>query len=58
MQNFIENIRSKIIGQEVLKSIKPDQMIIKLVQEELITILGSNNESLNIAKKTKEMINK
>ena len=49
VKNFIENIRSKIIGEEVLKSIKPDQMIIKLVQEELISILGSNNEPLNIA---------
>lgn len=50
VKNFIESIRSNIIGQEVLKSIKPDQMIIKLVQEELIKILGSNNEPLNIAK--------
>ena len=40
---FIENIKSNIIGQEVLKSIKPDQMIIKFVQEELIRVLGSNN---------------
>ena len=50
VKNFIENIRSNIIGQKVLKSIKPDQMIIKLVQDELIKILGSNNEPLNIAK--------
>ena len=44
VKSFIENIKSNIIGQEVLKSIKPDQMIIKLVQDELIKILGSNNE--------------
>ena len=50
VKNFIENVKSNIIGQEVLKSIKPDQMIIKLVQEELIKILGLNNEPLNIAK--------
>ena len=50
VKKFIENIKSNIIGQEVLKSIKPDQMIIKLVHEELIKILGSNNEPLNIAK--------
>ena len=43
VKNFIESIKSNIIGQEVLKSIKPDQMIIKLVHEELIKILGSNN---------------
>ena len=48
VKNFIENIKSKILGQEVLKSIKPDQMIIKLVYDELVSILGSNNEDLNI----------
>ena len=39
-----------IVGKEVLKSIKPDQMIIKLVQDELIRILGENNEPLKIEK--------
>ena len=51
VKNFIDNVKSNILGQEVLKSIKPDQMIIKLVQDELIKILGSNNEPLNIAQK-------
>ena len=50
VKDFIENVKSNIIGQEVLKSIKPDQMIVKFVQEELIKILGLNNEPLNIAK--------
>jgi len=51
VKNFIDNIKTNIIGQEILKSIKPDQMIIKLVQDELIKILGDNNEELNIEKK-------
>ena len=50
VKDFIDNVKSNIVGKEVLKSIKPDQMIIKLVQEELIKILGLNNEPLNIAK--------
>jgi len=50
VKDFINNIKSNIVGKEVLKSIKPDQMIIKLVQDELIKILGSNNETLNIDK--------
>tara|TARA_B100001123_G_C15255555_1_gene1004530 strand:+ start:70 stop:1440 length:1371 start_codon:yes stop_codon:yes gene_type:complete len=48
VKDFVENIKSNIIGQEVLKSIKPDQMIIKLVHDELVKILGSDNESLKI----------
>ena len=50
VKDFINNIKNNIIGKEVLKSIKPDQMIIKLVQDELINILGSNNEPLKIEK--------
>ena len=50
VKDFINNIKKQIIGTEILKSIKPDQMIIKLVQDELINILGSNNEPLKIEK--------
>ena len=50
VKDFINNIKLNIVGKEVLKSIKPDQMIIKLVQDELIRILGENNEPLNIEK--------
>ena len=50
VKDFINNVKSNIIGQEILKSIKPDQMIIKLVQDELINILGKDNKELNIEK--------
>ena len=50
VKDFINNVKLNIVGKEVLKSIKPDQMIIKLVQDELIRILGENNEPLKIEK--------
>ena len=50
VKEFINSVKSNIVGKEVLKSIKPDQMIIKLVQDELINILGVNNEPLKIEK--------
>jgi len=50
VREFINNVKANIIGKEVLKSIKPDQMIIKLVQDELILILGTNNQPLKIEK--------
>jgi len=50
VREFINNVKANIIGKEVLKSIKPDQMIIKLVQDELIQILGTNNQPLKIKK--------
>ena len=50
VREFINNIKTNIVGKEVLKSIKPDQMIIKLVQDELVQILGANNQPLKIEK--------
>ena len=50
VKDFIDNVKSNILGKEILKSIKPDQMIIKLVQDELIKILGENNAPINIQK--------
>ena len=49
VKDFINSVKENILGKEVLKSIKPDQMIIKLVQDELVNILGSENQPLNIA---------
>ena len=48
VKDFITAVRENILGKEVLKSIKPDQMIIKLVQDELVNILGSENQPINI----------
>ncbi len=48
VKEFVNKVKNNILGKEVLKSIKPDQMIIKLVQDELIDILGSNNQPLKL----------
>ncbi len=49
VKEFINSIKSNILGKEILKSVKSDQMIIKLVQDELVKILGSENKSLNLS---------
>ena len=51
-KDFIENVKSKAIGQEVIKSISPDQMIIKIVNDQLTELLGSENDSLKLNAKT------
>ena len=48
VKDFINSVKENILGKEVLKSIKPDQMIIKLVQDELVNILGSENQPVII----------
>lgn len=47
-KKFIEDVKPKIIGQEVLKSVTPGQMIIKIVNDELINVLGSEKSELNL----------
>jgi signal recognition particle subunit SRP54 len=47
VKEFITNIKPKAIGQEIIRSTSPGQMIIKIVYDELVTILGSKNEELN-----------
>ncbi len=50
-KNFIEDIKSKALGQEVLKSISPGQMVVKIVNDELISVLGSINSEINFKSK-------
>jgi len=47
-KNFIESVKPKIVGQEVLKSVTPGQMIVKIVYDELVQVLGSEASDLNL----------
>jgi len=46
-KEFIEKIRQKAVGQEILRSIVPGQMIVKIVYDELVNFLGEKNQELN-----------
>ncbi len=48
VKEFISNVKPKAIGQEIIKSTSPGQMIVKIVYDELVNILGSKNEGLNL----------
>ena len=47
VKQFIENIKPKAIGQEIIRSTSPGQMLVKIVNDELIKILGIKNQELN-----------
>jgi signal recognition particle subunit SRP54 len=47
-RDFIERIRQKAIGQQVIQSIQPGQQIIKLIHDELVVLLGSGNAALEL----------
>ena len=47
-KKFIENIKEKAIGQKVIQSIHPGQQIIKIINDELVELLGSQNAELEL----------
>ena len=47
-KEFIANVKPKAIGQEVLKSITPGQLLVKIVYDELVKILGSEKSEINL----------
>ena len=48
-RDFIERVKTKSLGAEVVQSIQPGQQIIKIIHDELVDLLGSQNAALNIA---------
>jgi len=47
-RDFIESVRQKAIGQQVIQSIQPGQQIIKIIHDELVVLLGSANVGLTL----------
>ncbi|MEY2465788.1 MAG: signal recognition particle subunit [Verrucomicrobiota bacterium] len=48
-RDFIERVKTKAIGAEVVQSIQPGQQIVKIIHDELVDLLGSENAALNLA---------
>src|SRR5882757_7328963 len=48
-RDFIERVKTKALGQEVIQTIHPGQQIIKIINDELVELLGSSNASLNLS---------
>jgi len=48
-RDFIDKVKNKAMGQEVVQSIQPGQQIIKIIYDELVQLLGSANQGLNLS---------
>src|SRR5271167_2973344 len=48
-RDFIERVKTKAVGAEVVQSIQPGQQIIKIIHDELVELLGSQNAGLNLS---------
>ncbi len=48
VKSFLESVKVKALGQEVLRSLTPEQQFIKIVREELISLLGGEHQDLEL----------
>ncbi len=48
-KSFTQNVRDKAIGQEVLQSLQPGQLMVKLVRDELAELMGSEAADINLS---------
>ncbi len=48
VKDFIEQVRQRSLGKEVLQSLTPGQALVKIVHDELVAVMGSVNESLDL----------
>lgn len=51
-KEFTKNVKDKAIGQDVLSSLQPGQLMVKLVKDELTQLMGSKVEGLNLESAT------
>ena len=55
-KDFINRVREKSLGKQVIKSISPGQMVIKIVNDELTELLGSESYEVNLKSKPPALI--
>lgn len=48
VRSFTDRVREKAVGATVLKSVKPGQMVVKIVHDELVEMLGSEGETISL----------
>ncbi|MFD2113713.1 signal recognition particle protein [Thiorhodococcus fuscus] len=48
VRQFVEDVREKALGEEVTKSLTPGQVLIKIVNDELVMLMGQANEQLDL----------
>lgn len=49
VREFIDNVKERAIGQDVLRSLTPGQVLVKIVNDELVAVMGDDSNSLNLS---------
>ena len=56
VKDFTKTVTARAVGQDVLESLTPAQMVIKIVNEELTSLMGSENVKLNISSQSPSVV--
>ncbi len=56
VESFIENVKVKALGQNVLNSVSPGQLMVKLIHDELTSIMGGAKSEINFSSKRESVI--
>ena len=48
VREFVERVKEKAMGQDVMRSLTPGQALVKVVNDELVAVMGAANETLNL----------
>ncbi len=56
VKDFVKSVSERCVGQNVMESLTPAQMIVKIVNEELIALMGSENQRITISPKSPTVV--
>lgn len=56
VKDFVKRVTDRAVGTDILESLNPAQMVIKIVNEELIALMGSETQKLNISSKSPSVV--
>lgn len=56
VKEFIASVQEKALGQDVLKSLKPGEQVVKIVRDELTELLGGTDSKINISSNSPTII--
>ena len=56
VKDFVKSVSERCVGRDVLESLTPAQMIVKIVNEELIALMGSENQRITISPKSPTVV--
>ena len=49
VKKFLTDVKEKMLGQQVLNKVSPGQMVVKIINDEIVELLGGNNEGIKFA---------